>query len=429
MKLVAFLTIVMFLVEPSFGQVPVRQRAVDLVLLRDGTRLLGAVVADKRGQNMQMLLRGSWLEQNAPDLLDRIVPDSAVEPAATKSVASLVQEFVKDLESQPDPDFERIGYLNERLIDLEVDPNPASVGTPDLVVISLPQKLIRNRLVQPSRGQNLAGIAVLNQIDQVEDLSKNDVIAKLKKIPLAKLLRQLPEQVSKNQASKQTSVQQEFQKLLVRTDRTLGKTIRLIYQSGQYVDEQNASAADLQALTTQMMAGQVQSQLQSLLNGEFSQPAGTQKKSSTSGLTKTLAPTAVEIAKRQQADVVEVVEMKLNVTAGSANVRLGLYHQWPDQQVWTLVAMVTGNATTRDVPADQKQRIAEDETVKQVTQLFSGLGSSGSNITNAISIGAAVEVAQNRARQALENALESDGSATLGGMTILRGVVAVPDAD
>ena len=434
MKHVAFLIILIFFGEESLSQVPVRQTTVDLVLLNDGTRLRGAVVSDNRGQDLQMLLRGQWLGQHAPEVLRAIVPPTT-DSKDGDSVASMLKSFVDELKAQPNPDVQRIGYLEERLIDLEDPPSLQTNDVPDLVVVSIPAKLVRRKFLQNSSQQNLAGLAILNGIENVEELSKADVTSQLQAIPANRLVRQIPgyndsRDVDPTSVDKSRTAQRELQKVLVRADRVLGTTCRLIYQAGQYVDEKKPSAGGLQALTADMMMGQLQSQLQSLLSEDFSKPAGNQTATVNSGLKKLLPAEAALIADQQQADVVEVSEMKIDVSTGSASVQIGLYDQLPGQDAWTLVATAVGRATSQDVSADQQQRIADDPTVKQVTQLFSGLGSGQSSITRAISVGAAVEVAQQRAKQALEDALQSGPAVVSRGLTILKGSIPMkPDAD
>lgn len=434
MKHIAFLIFLLVPIAESACQVPLRQTTVDFVLLKDGTRLLGAVISDKRGQDLQMLLRGPWLKDNAPEFLCSIVPANAAVDEKVDSVASLLQNYVDELRAGPDPDFQIIGYLEERLIDLEEPPSPQADAIPDLVVVSIPAKLVRRKFLQNATQQNLAGLAILNGVDNVEELTKPDVTSQLQAIPANRLVRQIPgytdpQSTTAKDNDQAASVKREFQKVLVRADRVLGTTTRLIYQAGQYIDEKNASTADLQALTAKMMMGQVQSQLQSLLSEDFSGSASKQATGVGAGLNKTLPAEAALIANRQKADVVEVSEMKIDPSTGTASVQIGLYDQLPGQNEWTLVATVTGRATSQDVSADQQQRIADDPTVKQVTQLFSGLGSGQSSITNAISVGAAVEVAQQRAKQALEDALHFGPASVAQGRTILKGSVLLPEGD
>lgn len=414
----------LFLILPgiALAEVPMRQRVVDLVILEDGTRLLGAVTSNKRGQPVQLLLRGSWLQSNAPEILER-TQDSEQDTKSPDGVAQLVQQHIATLRSASNVDENRIGYLEERLIDLSAQTAAGPADVPDLVLLSLPTKSVRRVIVQSESAPQLATISILNQVDDVESIARKEVVQQLQQIPVGQRITQLPDLQPAAQSDE--AAQRQFQRLLLNTDRALGTTCKLIYQSGRYLSETNSSAADLQALTAEMMLGQVQSQLQSLLNEDFGKPAGSAQIGSALQTPSTLPASAVALANNEKADVVEVTQMALNPSQGAAKVSISLYGKQPLTGDWKLVTTVQGQATNRDVTAGQQQKIADDARVQQITQLFSGLGVSGTNISSAVSIGASVEVAQQRARKALQDEL-AGGTAeeAAASLRILRGTLA-----
>lgn len=405
------------------AEVPMRLRVVDLVILEDGTRLLGAVTSNKRGKPVEVLLRGSWLKANAPEILDRM-QNSEQDIGATDTVAELVRQHIESLRLKPAADQNRIGYLEERLIDLTAQPASGAGGVPALVVLSLPAKAVKRVIVQNAASPQIALVSILNQVDNVEDTAKKDVVKELQQIPAAQRITQLPE--SKSGPKADESARRQFQRLLLKTDRVLGTTCRLIKQSGEYLSETNSSAADLQALTAKMILGQAQSQLQSLLNDNFARPAGAVGGGFKLPSPPILPAAAALLAENENADVVEVTQMDLDPTGGSAEVSIAMYHKGSSTADWKLLTVVKGRATTRDVTPEQQQKIAGDARVQQITQLFSGLGVNGNNISSAVSIGACVEIAQQRARQALQDEMASGGGSPPVGLRIVRATLPAP---
>lgn len=66
------------------------------------------------------------------------------------------------------------------------------------------------------------------------------------------------------------------------------------------------------------------------------------------------------------------------------------------------------------------KEISNDPRVKQVTQLFAALGSGAGDLTQAFGVGAAVEVARNRAKSRLSNYFLNTPEHGGGTLRILR---------
>ncbi len=433
MQRVIWLTVIFFVafgVVPA-ADVPLRQRAMGVLILEDDTRLFGAALSDEGAREIRFLMRGTWLHENAPHLLSKIREQAAGEKPNERSdaLADLLTEHLKNLRHMQTASAEQIGYLQERLDGLlSADSLPAENTIPDAVVLRLPSTLVRRQLRQKEHVRRLAGLAILNQLEGCELLSQSDLQTQLQKIPLAQRRQDLPQEIAAGHVGNGESVnraQLQFGRILLDADRIFGKTCRLIFQSGQYLSDDQASAADVQQLATQMLTGQIQSQLQELLTegiGPAGASAAAQHQNAAGGKPGDLLnPSAAAIADRERADVVEVTQLQMNPSAGSANVQIDVYYRLPGEKFWTLTAQVTGAATSRDISDTQKQRIANDPRVQQVTQLFGGLGSSGTDLTNAISIGACVETAQARAAEKLTELLKIGlPNGSHGGFSVLE---------
>ena len=113
----------------------------------------------------------------------------------------------------------------------------------------------------------------------------------------------------------------------------------------------------------------------------------------------------MEIAERENANIVELTSMSLNAAAGTAVVSISVYHRGGGQN-WSKAAVVAGRAGHQDVTPDRQKAISDDPRVKQISQLLNGLGGGQNQLSKAISIGAVVEVAQQRAKAELTKALQ-----------------------
>ncbi|MCR9198192.1 MAG: hypothetical protein NXI04_06085 [Planctomycetaceae bacterium] len=416
------LMLLLFIPTPAAtAEVPIRRRAVDLIILKDGTRLLGAIVSDDRRNGTDLLVRQQWLSDNAPDVVARLEDDQNEADNAANPVAALVQQYIEQIEGTPKGSLERIGYLQERLTNLQAV--PAGGNLAEFVLIHIPPRQVRQRLQQTGGGPGLSTAAILNGIDDVENRSRTEVLKELRQIPQGQLLTRLPQQ--EQQTSSERQAEQQFRQLLVVTDRAFGTTAKLILLNGDYVSERG-SAAQIQMLTTKMMMNQVQSQLQDLLNEGSGLPGGLGGELSNTGADNTgavpgsLPAKAAAIAAAENADVVEVSEMNLNPTAGSAVVRISMYHRGAPEDDYRLATSVVGRASGADITPEQKKRIEQDSRVQQVTTMFSALGSGGQQINRALSVGAAVEVAQERARAALNQALATSPTDAATAISIRR---------
>ncbi|MCP4174350.1 MAG: hypothetical protein GY758_26670, partial [Fuerstiella sp.] len=154
-----------------------------------------------------------------------------------------------------------------------------------------------------------------------------------------------------------------------------------------------------------------------LLREDFTAPAYRQK--SGAEITSVLPPAAVRIADREEASIVEVTRMDLNPGAGTATVVVAVFHR-NAKNSWQRFALVKGTADQTDITPDRQKQIADDPRVKQVTDVFGGLGVRTNELQKAISIGAVVEVAQKRARAHMVEALTPAGPLARAGLSVLE---------
>lgn len=411
-------------VNVALADASMRRRAVEVFVLEDGTRLLGVSLDTQRESNppqehLRILLRAEWLKDHAPELYD-VARQSAVEPDKADPIVELLRDHIVQLENGPQPHLERIGYLKERLQGLLPD-DAANDAEPDVVALELPESLVKQKLTKKEPLRQIAGLGILNGVEIVESGQARDVEAELRQLDPSSVIKDLPAYKRAD-----ADVEAAFQRILVNADRLLGKTCRLIRHGDRYISE-SAANADPMALATEMLSGQVQNQLQELLSANSVQAL---KKPNPNVAAPNILPSAAsDIADREQADVVEVTSMQLNSGAGRAIVAVAVYYRMPPQRDWQQVAAVSATANRGDISQQQQQRILQDDRVRQAATLFQGLGINDSQLANAVSIGAVVEVAQQRAKKLLtEKVTASDPAAAAGLKVLTARVDRLPEA-
>ena len=301
-----------------------RGRAVDVVLLKDGTRLLGTVIDARKDDDVTLMMRGSWLQREHPEATKRWQPNSGDEAATADT--QILQQEIERLEAQPDARLEHVGYLKEKLASLRADESEQ----PDVVIVKIPVKRIRRELFQSKTRRQLAGLGILNDVEGTEEISERSLKAKLKEhgAPI-KRLPDVPGGLSRTD------------RILLEAELIFGQTLKLVGYQNQFFsadDEQSISK-----IMPQMLQAGLQNQLSGLLselNGgkspSLAQPGPQPEKNSV------LPPAATAIAKQKNANIVELSTMEMNLQNGTAHVFIALYQ--PDGK-WR---MASCNASLRE---------------------------------------------------------------------------------
>ncbi len=398
----------------ALADASMRRRAVEVFVLEDGTRLLGVSLGAQPASNppkdhVRILLRAEWLKDHAPELYE-VARLSAVEPDKADPLAELLSDHIERLENGPQPHLERIGYLKERLQGLLPD-DAANDAQPDVVVLELPESLVKQKLTKKAALRQIAGLGILNGVEIVESRQARDVEAELRQLDQSSMIKDLP---SYKRAD--ADIEAALQRILVNADRLLGKTCHLIRHRDRYISESAANANPM-GLATEMLSGQVQNQLQELLSANSLQALNKPKPDLAAP--PILPSTASDIADREKADVVELTAMQISSASGRATVAVAVYYRMPPQRNWQQVVSVTATANRGDITQQQQQRILQDDRIRQAATLFQSLGIADSQLADAVSIGAVVEVAQQRAKKLLTDKLTAPDHAAAAGLTVL----------
>ncbi|MEZ6062694.1 MAG: hypothetical protein R3C19_20310 [Planctomycetaceae bacterium] len=422
-KLALFL---LLLVSPLAGnvaasaddEIPVRQRAMDVLILNDGTRLLGVLPSRETGDDGQLpdttrlLLRTAWMKEHAPQILANTQPIPAALDANLPAVTleSLLSQHVAELQQQPDASPERVGFLQQRLAELQRPPVDANTVESRLLVLTVSNDIIRRTLQQTANVRQLGFLGIVNDMENVESLSQREVNQKLRLIPVANRLHALPD-------DNHQFPEEQFERLLAAADSLFGKTCRLIRFEDEFIPDQPGDDRDLAGLAMKMLSKQTQSQLQQLLdealNGKT--PAQQPQQDESTWTSEELPDAARKIAEDQNADIVQVSQMALGMTAGVATVRVCLFHRNRSTGEWKSAVCVTETAFAKDVSEEEAQQLVDNPQLKPMLALFEKLGASPADISRALSMGAVVRIAQQKTETSLQEFIRA--ATTVGAAT------------
>jgi hypothetical protein len=400
---------------------PVRQRTIDVLVLNDGTQLHGVLVPDQvqiPGQEVskdyvRFLMRLKWANSNIAEILQAADQVPAAQPVT--SLEQLLKNYIRQLEQAADTDPRQVAFLHERLAEVQARQQDVGAHSSGCVVLQVHDRLVRNRLAQSRSKRTLSSLAVVNDVDGFEELSQQDLAAKLSEIPQAELRTELPGGAAE-------AAKTRFQLLQLATDNLFGKTARLIQFNGKLINEDAGQDQVLQ-LIPDLLAGQIQKQLQDLLGeGGAVRPAGNQ---GLSGPMIRIPDDVRTSAENSGAQIVQVAGLHLNLTGAAATVAIHLYHKDRDSGQWRLATYSRSSATAADVPEEQTKQLMADPRIKEVLSVFETLGASDAHVTQALKMGAVVQVAQKQAnaevqRYLLDAARVSAPDPTLRVLTLER---------
>ncbi len=438
LKTTATLVLALVTIHTAAGQdadlgrkVPVRQRAVDVVILNDGTRLLGVLAPaqqpaapqdkqEKDAGSTRILCRTEWLSKHAPDVLAHAQPSAEHDGAdgQPRTLESLLAEHIADLQQHGDATPERLGFLQVRLDQLrDARVRPGEQKT-RLVVLHVANDLIRQKLQHPANVQQLAFLGILNAVPDVEELAQPQLEKRLREIPAADLVQQLP-------ATGPAAAEQKFQTLLIATDSLFGRTCRLIEFNGDFLVDEAADEAKVAEIAATLIARQARTQLAQLLDEALDGPSAANSSVNAGGgapVAMDVPDAARTIAEQQGADILRISRLNLDIPAASATVSVHIYYHDRSGNRWHPAGFFTETASARDVQGDQAQQLGNNPQLKSMLALFEGLGASSQDVSKALSMGAVVRIAQERTATAVQKAINEATSvdATAGELSALR---------
>lgn len=360
-----------------------RDRVVDRISLNDKTQVWGMLL-NKRPT--RVLVNTSWIRTNCPDFYEKDVAPQihASQTVTNASLAEILQKEI-DLAATAEPETpQRTGLLKEILDRLTTD----ETAVPVFFILELPKSRVTNVESQTEARRELCRLALLNNIQDIEETHWKSIAEQLQAIPEAE--RQLtPPQATNDD-------QKNLELILAAVDVRMNTASRLIQTGSTIIDE--SAEPDLSLLLNSMLGGNVQSLLGELLNeGQPRQPDAPPN--------DMLPDAARRVADTKKHSTVVLSGFDFDIASGSATVTRRLFHKGNNGQ-WTLLLASRETSTTADVKPGQVEAIENDPQVKEIAGLVEGLGLGGGQFSNALQMGAVVQNALGEANQNFEETIQ-----------------------
>ena len=398
-----------------------RERVVDLVILKDQTRIYGSSSEPNDSGTISVLIRTSWLQAECPEFFREFVEPALNGPATLagplSEVTQELQVILEELKREQPNDLQRIGLLKETLIRLTPDVNKP----PDQVCLKVAKSKLRRLQTQPSRQKQLGFLAIMNNIEGAETLSWQVITEKLGQIPPAKL-RTIAASL-KNPSGEQTSqVDSVINAIMAALDIQSGRSIRIVQNGSQFYPEDQK--ADLSSLLGSLLTNNLEQQLTDLLGPEFGPLHGVRNSGNLQDIatTKTELPAAAQqIASQRNVDTVITSEFQFDVNTGIVSVKKHVFRKDSSNR-WPYIFSANATASASQLTQGQRDAVANDPQVKAIISSLGALAGA-QQLQTALNMGAAIKVASDQAEHEFQervSAITNGKFDQTGGASILE---------
>ena len=360
-----------------------RDRVVDKVSLNDNTQIWGLLLSKRP---TRLLVNTTWMRTNSAEFYEKDVLPQIKETQATPnaSLAEALQKKIDLLKSTQPEESQRVGLLKEILTRL----SPDEIEIPKFIVLELPKSRVTNVESQSEARRELCRLALLNDLQDIEETHWKSIAEQLQAIPEANRKLTPPQAVNNDKDN--------LEQILSAVDVRMNTASKLIQTGSTVIDE--SAKPDLSLLLNSMLGGNVQSLLGELLNeGQPRQPQAPPN--------DTLPTAASRIADSRNHSTVILSGFDFDITSGSATVTRRLFRKGENGQ-WRLLLSSHETSTAADVKPGQVEAIENDPQIKEIAGLVEGLGLGGGQFSNALQMGAVVQNALGEANQKFEETIQ-----------------------
>jgi len=369
--------------ESLYAAVPLTQRGVDLVAVREGPTYFGAVVSPRNAAVVRIAVQREWFQKAHPE---RYAEFLKMEQEQQKRLGSRLTTRIEKWIADRRQDETLVGFLESELARLKKKSdqagNAAAGSLSQFVFVNVPQDDVRRVFRQPRTRRQWALLAWRERLSDVENLSTDDLAKQLRKRNVAPvagpvdLSDRLPKisLTDAQWAARVAIVEYQYRRQL--DFQGMGGT--LIQTDG------DAAAMDLKGLVEQLVPGQLD--LAELLGGAAA--GGRRKSRANDGLNKA-SQTAGELGCRG----FRVTRIGQDVLGGRARVTSQFVARMPDGK-WRVVWTQSVSVSSNQVKDDQLKQVEQDPRVKQISSLAKTLGLGGDQLQTALRFGAATMQAQ-----------------------------------
>ena len=375
-----------------------RDRVVDLVILKDQTRLYGFLSNADSSDGVRILVRTESLRNTSADFFkNRIQPEieskGQQNPLMTE-VTDRLQQKIKELQGGNQGQRQQSGLLRETMIRMQ----PQADSLPDQVWLKIPRTQIKRLQSQPAQRKQLGLLAILNNVADCEVQSWRFVAEELGQIPNADIQATL---LAFQQTSSDTgsSAEQTVNAVMAAVDIQSNASLRLVRHGDQFFPEDRQ--LDLQALLGPMLTNNLQQQLSDLLGPEFQhQTNAPQVQTPTSDV---LPAEAQQLAADRNVDTVVISSFQFELSQGWAAVTKKIVHKNSPTN-WKTVLTVRRDINRSELTQSQKDAVTNDPRIRTIAGSLGSLAGAQS-LQTAVELGACVKVASDQAEHELQEQL------------------------
>ena len=384
--------------------------AVDVVRLRAGERLRGAVFGELPDGTVRMAVQRGWLRETLPEFYRSVVADeAAAQRTVTEGLIERIDRWVTEVEARPGHGNESrqlLGFLKDQRQQLQERLDRLKAGNEEggvangldtqFVLLDLPRSQVASRFVQPAERRRIALLSWRERFREVETQTVDQLREALKSRKIDVADDGQPVDLS-DRVPPETQSEVEWAARQAIVEFVLGQ--RLGYQgiSGALIrTDGDAAQVDLAAVLPQLLQSQLTSQLADLLNQPGLGNAGAGKSKPADSASTAALGSAIREAEQLGRRGFRVTQLDLDLSRGQARVTEQFVAKLSTGD-WKAVWSETVTEDARKVRGAAEEQIANDPQVKQLLQIADQLGGAGDQVKTAVRFGAATMAAQQTA--------------------------------
>jgi hypothetical protein len=377
-------------------KIRVNQQAADLVVLKDGTRLQGAVVARGKDGALTVAIQREWLKKHAAGFYAAAVREEQrrIAEAPIKRL-----ERIRDWLKQRAGEKDLAPFLKSELARLEKVPAKpqaaAANAATQLMLVVVPGKDVKGGFRQPAAHRQVLLLAWRERLKDVERRRAADLAKELRDSGTrfdgrpVDLSDRLPKSAFESDA------QWAARKAVVEFDRLK----RLRFQGTGDVLVRAGGDSSKPVDLSQLFSSLLQAQLNKLLQEALGNGVAPRRKKTDDALRK-----AIETAESEKVAGFRVTRVKPDLSAKRITVEENFVARMPGgawETVWSHRETLDASQKRPEI----EKRIKNDDRVKQALALVKGLGAGANDdqLETAIRFGAATQLAQEKAEEIFDD--------------------------
>ncbi len=358
--------------------------AVDVVTLKSGRSLRGAVLNRQPDGTLTMAVSRAWLEHADPmEFAKQAERDANLQRAARTETRDRIEKELADPPEAPRLAF----FLKQELKRLEKELAAEKPVPPQFLLLDLPPAQVAKTVPASAERQRIALFAWSEGLAGVETTSAQTLRKQLIEAGIG-VDGPAPDLSDKLPARPQSDA--EWSARLALVEYTLAESLDFQGMGDTLVRTGDGQKISLAAVLPKLLASQVDSLL-----GDFLEPG--RKPRQNNPRDKDVLRPAIAIAEKNRQHGFRVTRLELNAERLAVAVQTDFVAKLPDRD-WQTIWSQTETADGSKPRPEAEARIADDPQVKTMLESLNGLGLAGDDtLRQAFRVGAATMAAQQAA--------------------------------